>query len=271
MEKDELEQGNLNDRIIDDGVVDDDNVEYINEFEQEEVLASSIERFTNDVHLEPNPLENIEPQNLEDVNVYPHDEVMMRDLSSVFEDNEQTTTIVVKGDFFSAKKFNCSAQGLLYILGFIAKKLKDKCPELGKQSKYYTQADKDDSLCTWLLSISNGKLFIPSDDFQFYGQEMEDEFMRFHAGSNRVDMNPGVIDRFTNVLVEKFGDKYDKGVYELFSRTRTHIRVKDLNKALIRREAHSLTMRDLKQTGQLISYKLAEDVSDMLYKDDNEN
>ena len=162
--------------------------------------------------------------------------------------------------FFSAKKFNCSAQGLFYILGFIAKKLKEKCPQLGKQTKYLTECDKDDSLCTWLLSISNGKLFHPCEEFQKDGQEMEDEFMRFHACANRVDMNAWVIDRFTKVLIEKFGDKYDKAVYELFSKTRTHIRIKDLNKALIRREAHSLTMRDLKQRGQLISYNLDENV-----------
>ena len=37
------------------------------------------------------------------------------------------------------------------------------------------------------------------------------------------------------------------------------IRIKDLNKALIRREAHSLSMRDLKQQGQLVYYKLAEE------------
>ena len=32
-----------------------------------------------------------------------------------------------------------------------------------------------------------------------------------------------------------------------------------MNKALIRREAHSLSMRDMKQQGQLMHYKLAED------------
>ena len=48
-------------------------------------------------------------------------------------------------------------------------------------------------------------------------------------------------------------------VLALFAKTRTHIRIKDLNKALIRREAHSLSMRDLKQQGQLVYYKLAEE------------
>ena len=46
---------------------------------------------------------------------------------------------------------------------------------------------------------------------------------------------PKVIDRFTDVLVEKFGDTYDREVLALFAKTRTHIRIKDLNKALIRR------------------------------------
>ena len=47
----------------------------------------------------------------------------------------------------------------------------------------------------------------------------------------KVDMKPNVIDRFTDALVKKFGEKYDKEVYELFAITRTHIRIKDLNKA----------------------------------------
>ena len=122
-----------------------------------------------------------------------------------------------------------------------------------------TKDEKDESLCTWLLSISNGKLFHPSDEFVRDGQDMENEFMNFHACSKRVDMKPKVIDRFTDVLVEKFGDTYDREVLALFAKTRTHIRIKDLNKALIRREAHSLSMRDLKQQGQLVYYKLAEE------------
>ena len=122
-----------------------------------------------------------------------------------------------------------------------------------------TEDEKNESLCTWLLSISNGKLFHPSDEFVRDGQDMENEFINFHACPKRVDMKPNVIDRFTDVLVKKFGEKYDKEVYELFARTRTHIRIKDLNKALIRREAHSLSMRDMKQQGQLMHYKLAED------------
>ena len=94
-----------------------------------------------------------------------------------------------------------------------------------------TEDEKNESLCTWLLSISNGKLFHPSDEFVRDGQDMENEFMNFHACPKRVDMKPNVIDRFTDVLVKKFGEKYDKEVYELFARTRTHIRIKDLNKA----------------------------------------
>ena len=239
MEKDEIKQDNLNAKDVNESVEDND-VENFNQFDQEEHLASSIERFTNDVHLEKNPVEIMSFENQEDGNVYPNEilirnlstvgiqedeleevnsifkannenegktynemhlirnstenvrpqnvekvnenpnEIMMKDLSNFFEDND-TTTIVVSGDFYSAKRFNCSAQGLFYILGYIAKKLKEKCPKLGKKSLYLTEDEKNESLCTWLLSISNGKLFHPSDEFVRDGQDMENEFMNFHA------------------------------------------------------------------------------------------
>ena len=60
-------------------------------------------------------------------------------------------------------------------------------------------------------------------------------------------------------MMKNLGKFLPSEVYKLFARTRTHIRIKDLNKAIIRREAHSLSMRDMKQQGQLMHYKLAED------------
>ena len=45
-------------------------------------------------------------------------------------------------------------------------------------------------------------IFLIPEELQKDGQEMEDEFMRFHACANRVDMNAWVIDRFTKVLSE---------------------------------------------------------------------
>ena len=260
MEADELEVANLLFRVMNEDDMNEDeedvSIEFADQFNEESGMSST-ERITyNEMHLIRNTSENVRPQNVE-VNESPNENVM-RDLSKSFEDND-TSTIVITGDFYSAKRFNCSAQGLFYVLGYIAKKLKEKCPTLGKPTGKMTQSERDDSLCTWLLSISNGKLFEPSPEFLKDGQDMENEFINFHACSKRVDMKPKVIDRFTDVLVEKFGDTYDREVLALFAKTRTHIRIKDLNKALIRREAHSLSMRDLKQQGQLVYYKLAEE------------
>ena len=120
-----------------------------------------------------------------------------------------------------------------------------------------TGAEKDNTLCTWLLKISNGRLLVPSDDFLAYGVDMENEFNNFHAGPKRVDMEPWVIDRFTKVLVEKFGNRYDKEVLSAFSVTRTHIRIKDLNRELKNLQSRKLGMRDLKQLGQLQTFQLS--------------
>ena len=45
----------------------------------------------------------------------------------------------------------------------------------------------------------------------------------FHAGPKRVDMQPWVIDRFTDKLLSIFKDRYDREVLQLFSVTRTQI------------------------------------------------
>ena len=81
MEKDEIKQDNLNAKDVNESVEDND-VENFNQFDQEEHLASSIERFTNDVHLEKNPVEIMSFENQEDGNVYPN-EILITNLSTV--------------------------------------------------------------------------------------------------------------------------------------------------------------------------------------------
>ena len=78
-------------------------------------------------------------------------------------------------------------------------------------------------------------------------------------------MEPWVINRFTSVLVNKFEEKYDKEVLHLFATTRTHIRIKDLNKEIKNREAHTLNLRDMKQLGQLQTFNITGN-SDAYYR-----
>ena len=274
MEKNESEHDGTN--------INEEDLNFIfDEFEQEDVLSASTERFTNDLHLTNSNVESEVPSNLEVANDYP-DHVLVEeynddddtdvdeesnddddtDVDEESNDDENTDEVItfgVKCDVNALKKSDCSFQGLTYILGSIAKKLQEKYPQLGKASKYLTQVEKEDTLCTWLLKISNGRLMVPNDEFLIDGQEMEEEFNKFHACKKRVDMDAWVINRFTSVLVSKFGDKYDREVLYLFATTRTHIRIKDLNRELKNREAYALNLRDMKQLGQLQTFKLSDE------------
>ena len=235
---------------------DEVDLDEFDEFEQEDKLVTSLQRFTDDIHTIDRPLEQEVPAEEFE---YP-DNVNVPEVLNLgalkYPEEEVGKTVVVKVPFHEYKKRDFSFQALTYILGSIAKKLRDSHPQLASPTAYFTQADKEESLCTWILSISQGRLNVPSDEFILDGQVMEEEFNMFHAGPKRVDMQPWVIDRFTDKLLSIFKDRYDREVLQLFSVTRTHIRIKDLNKELKNKEREKLGMRDYKQLGQLQNYKL---------------
>ena len=113
-------------------------------------------------------------------------------------------------------------------------------------------------MCTWLLTVSKGRLTAPSDAFVVDGQVMDEEFYQFHACKDRVDMKPRVLDRFTERLLPIFGDRYDRDVLQSFSTVRTTVRLRELNKELKNAERDQLGMRDYKQLGQLQTIRLSE-------------
>ena len=162
---------------------------------------------------------------------------------------EETIDITV--DLSINKKHDTNFQGLTYVLGFIARKFRRDHPDLGKPTLLMTKRETDDSLCTWILRISKGGLVAPSDEFLKDGQAFEEEFNKFHACKQKYDGKPWVIKRFTEVLAKRFGSKYSWKVYEMFAKTRTNIRIKDLNKQLRDKQGRQTGIREHKQLGQL--------------------
>ena len=124
---------------------------------------------------------------------------------------------------------DCSFQGLTYVAGFIASKFKLKYPHLGTKTGEILQKS---SINSWIMRISEGGLIAPSEKFLCDIIRMEAEFNSFHniTSWNSINRGAWVIDRFAQRLYEKFGDLYDTKIYALFAKTRTHIRIKQINR-----------------------------------------
>ena len=97
-----------------------------------------------------------------------------------------------------------------------------------------------------MFYISKGGLTVPDPIFFEYGEKFEEDFIKFHKDD--MDRGERIIDRFTDVLVTKYGHVYKREVLNLFSKTRTYIRLKYLCNAL--KQKQSKGTRDYKQTAQ---------------------
>ena len=168
-------------------------------------------------------------------------------------------SILLDCDLYRAT--DCNFQGLTYVAGFIASKFKHKYPELGTKTKEVLQKS---SINSWIMRISDGGLIAPSEKFLRSIIEFEKEFRLFHKITHwkSINRDAWVIDRFAQQLEKKFGDIYDKKIYALFAKTRTHIRIKQINikqkefddkerakKGLKRKKS----VREYKQLGQFVN------------------
>ena len=138
----------------------------------------------------------------------------------------ETISVLVDCNLYRAN--DCNFQGLTYIAGFIASKFIAKYPQLGTKTKDILQKS---SINSWIMKISEGGLLAPSEEFLSHVVQFEAEFRAFHNITkwDSINRDPWVIDKFAHHLSKKFGDAYDPKIYALFAKTRTHIRIKQIN------------------------------------------
>ena len=148
----------------------------------------------------------------------------------------------------SFKKWDKSYQGLTYLAGRIARKFRDKYPDLGWKTSE-TSFYEDTGLYTWLYSVSKGGLTRPSDDFMNDVEKFEKLFNEFHGDD--VDRKCRVLDRFTKVLVDEFGKKYDLKIYQFFTKARTYIRIKALILKIREEKKNKKSTRYYKKMGHV--------------------
>ena len=92
-------------------------------------------------------------------------------------------------------------------------------------------------------------LYEPTEEWLEDFKKFEQEFINYHQ--SEIKQEDWVIDNFAKVLESKFGDKYPKVLYKKFSKFRTTMRVKALNKKKMTGKVMVVSsVRDHKQMGQ---------------------
>lgn len=118
--------------------------------------------------------------------------------------------------------------GLIYIAGFLAKKHKEKYPELGKYT-YETQNTNlhDYTLPSFLQHLSFGGLMDPSEEWKAKVFKMDKYFQKFHNDSFMVKKN--IVEKTTDYLSTKIADVPEE-LLKSFCKLRVIVRIKFLNK-----------------------------------------
>ena len=146
-------------------------------------------------------------------------------------DGEVTTTTISEVDIDAHREYQqhweLESQTIIYVAGWFAKKNKEF--KLGAKTTL--------------------GLYEPTEEWLEDFRKFEQEFINYHE--SEIKQEDWVIDNFAKVLESKFGDKYPKVLYKKFSKFRTTMRVKALNKKTMSGKVMVVSsVRDHKQMGQ---------------------
>jgi hypothetical protein len=117
-----------------------------------------------------------------------------------------------------------SEGGKEYVAGFIARKFMESYP------KWISNVNLSDSSGFWVHRLSNERLVEPSGLWRAYFLKFDEYFMCLHpiGGANR---GVGIVKKLAEILLEHFPEVPEE-VIKYYSRVRTLIRVKSLNKEI---------------------------------------
>ncbi len=139
---------------------------------------------------------------------------------------------------------DCPNEGLAYVAGFIAAKLRKEFPELGKKTCDISPFQQTNH--PWLTALSRGGLTQPSTEFFDQIKQFEKVFQLFHGSD--ISRESNVIKNFRKVLLKEFPTLHPKIAIK-YSRTRTFIRMKYLNHKL-HSKSSAVQRREAKKKSQ---------------------
>lgn len=125
-------------------------------------------------------------------------------------------------------------EAMTYVAGYLAYRLKKTHP-------HYVGKPVENS---WISEISKGNLIYPSQELLDLIHEFELVFCLFHG--KKLDKNPGVIQRFLELLKSKY-PSCDDQFLKLYCRTRTFLRLKHLKKCFVEKQINYRNIRKKKQ------------------------
>jgi hypothetical protein len=128
----------------------------------------------------------------------------------------------------SADSFDCSAEGLKYVAGYLAHNLRTKFPQFGEK----TGAISFDRTvqAPWIHALSRGGLTVPSENFLGIVKSFDCIFKEIHG--NSLNTQHEVMGTTIKMISCRFPHVATE-VIKKFVRTRTFIRITHLNKQLI--------------------------------------
>ena len=143
---------------------------------------------------------------------------------------------------FSNSTFDCNTEGFAYVAGYYAHKFKSEYPELGIKTCDAQLFGQDSSV--WITALSRGGLTKPSNKFLSILKNFEDIFDVFHGST----INPcqNVITSLIKLIQSKHPE-VPLSVVKKYSRTRTFIRIKNLNRKINQEAFRKRNEKQLKQ------------------------
>jgi hypothetical protein len=120
-----------------------------------------------------------------------------------------------------------ASEGLKYIAGYVAFRLRSSQPQLG--IKLVSSTSYSGVKPSWIEWLSRGGLMMPTDEWLQQAQQLEAEFQTFHGSSIRKSY--GVTRGFSIQLSMKY-PSIPLSAIQCFIRTRTFIRIKEQNRSL---------------------------------------
>lgn len=122
---------------------------------------------------------------------------------------------------------NIEAQGLLYIAGYVAYRFRSKYATLGIQTCELPIVNDQD----WLQFISRGKCMYPSSELLKVAHVMNIEFSKYHGSKLRKDKF--IFKTLADIIeIALKPIKLPREVLLCLVRTRTYIRVREINKTI---------------------------------------
>ncbi|KAJ3640227.1 hypothetical protein Zmor_003540 [Zophobas morio] len=118
-----------------------------------------------------------------------------------------------------------STEGLRYVAGYVAHRFRHKYPHLGTPAENVPHSFEAD----WIQFLSRGNLLQPSSDLLHAAELLETLFLTFHG--TQINKQPYIIKYLVQQLKRHLPENMlADEVYHCLVRTRTFIRIRELNK-----------------------------------------